>query len=227
MYVFFVVGLVVVGFGFILWFVKLVIMLMQDILQQLFVLWLNGMDWENFLIVWNDIYIDQYFFNMVIIVFGVWFVQLFIVMMVGYVFLVLCLIYVFIFNVLVLVMLFIFGIVLLVLLYLMIVWLLLLGDVSLFNNYFVVWLLMGVNVFNILLVKWFFDSLLCEVFEVVCMDGVGFFWLFWLIVLLMLKLIFGVVLVFVIIVVWKDYLWFMLVLFDFVVQLLLVWFFVV
>ncbi len=110
--------------------------------------------------------------------------------------------------------LFIPGIVLLVPLYLTIVHPPLLGDVSLLNNYLAVWLPMGANAFNILLVKRFFDSLPREVFEAARTDGAGPFRLFWSIVLPMSKPILGVVSVFAIIAAWKDYLWPMLVLPD-------------
>lgn len=75
-HVFLAVGLVVAGLGPILWLAKSAITPTQDTLQQPFALWPNGMDWENLSTAWNDIQIDQYFFNTVIIALGAWFVQL-------------------------------------------------------------------------------------------------------------------------------------------------------
>jgi multiple sugar transport system permease protein len=212
--VFLAVGLIVAGLGPILWLAKSAITPTQDTLQQPFALWPNGMDWENLSTAWNDIHIDQYFFNTVIIALGAWFVQLFIATTAGYALSVLRPAYAPLLNALVLATLFIPGIVLLVPLYLTIVHPPLLGDVSLLNNYLAVWLPMGANAFNILLVKRFFDSLPREVFEAARTDGAGPFRLFWSIVLPMSKPILGVVSVFAIIAAWKDYLWPMLVLPD-------------
>ncbi|WP_282848328.1 carbohydrate ABC transporter permease [Microbacterium oxydans] len=217
-HVFLAVGLVVAGLGPILWLAKSAITPTQDTLQQPFALWPNGMDWENLSTAWNDIHIDQYFLNTVIIALGAWFVQLFIATTAGYALSVLRPTYAPILDALVLATLFIPGIVLLVPLYLTIVRPPLLGDVSLLNNYLAVWLPMGANAFNILLVKRFFDSLPREVFEAARTDGAGPFRLFWSIVLPMSKPILGVVSVFAIIAAWKDYLWPMLVLPDPAVQ---------
>jgi multiple sugar transport system permease protein len=217
-HVFLAVGLVVAGLGPILWLAKSAVTPTQDTLQQPFALWPNGIDWENLSTAWNDIHIDQYFFNTVIIALGAWFVQVFIATTAGYALSVLRPKYAPLLNALVLATLFIPGIVLLVPLYLTIVHPPLLGDVSLLNNYLAVWLPMGANAFNILLVKRFFDSLPREVFEAARTDGAGPFRLFWSIVLPMSKPILGVVSVFAIIAAWKDYLWPMLVLPDPAVQ---------
>ena len=203
-HVFLAVGLVVAGLGPILWLAKSAITPTQDTLQQPFALWPNGMDWENLSTAWNDIHIDQYFLNTVIIALGAWFVQLFIATTAGYALSVLRPTYAPILNALVLATLFIPGIVLLVPLYLTIVRPPLLGDVSLLNNYLAVWLPMGANAFNILLVKRFFDSLPREVFEAARTDGAGPFRLFWSIVLPMSKPILGVVSVFAIIAAWNK-----------------------
>lgn len=217
-HVFLTIGLVVAGLGPILWLAKSAVTPTQDTLQQPFALWPNGIDWANLQTAWNDIHIDQYFLNTVVIALGAWFVQLFIATTAGYALSVLRPRYAPILNALVLATLFIPGIVLLVPLYLTIVNPPLPGDVSLLNNYLAVWLPMGANAFNILLVKRFFDSLPREVFEAARTDGAGPFRLFWSIVLPMSKPILGVVSVFAIIAAWKDYLWPMLVLPDPAVQ---------
>ena len=218
-HVFLFVTLVIAGLGPILWLAKSAVTPTQDTIQQPFALWPNGIDWENLSTAWNDIHIDQYFFNTVVIAAGAWFAQLFIATTAGYALSVLRPKYAPILNGLVLATLFIPGIVLLVPLYLTIVRPPFLGeDASLLNNYLAVWLPMAANAFNILLVKRFFDNLPREVFEAAKTDGAGPFRLFWSIVLPMSKPILGVVSVFAIIAAWKDYLWPMLVLPDPAVQ---------
>jgi multiple sugar transport system permease protein len=217
-HVFLVVTLVIAGLGPILWLAKSAVTPTQDTLQQPFALWPNGIDWANLSTAWNDIHIDLYFWNTIVIALGAWFTQLFIATTAGYALSVLRPRYAPVLSALVLATLFIPGIVLLVPLYLTIVNPPLLGDVSLLNNYLAVWLPMGANAFNILLVKRFFDNLPREVFEAARTDGAGPFRLFWSIVLPMSKPILGVVSVFAIIAAWKDYLWPMLVLPDPAVQ---------
>ena len=198
--------LVVAGLGPILWLMKAAVTPSQDTISQPFALWPNGIDWENLSSAWNDIHIDQFFFNTIVIAAGAWFTQLFIATTAGYALSVLRPAYAPILNALVLATLFIPGIVLLVPLYLTIVHPPF-GIGSLLNNYLAVWLPMGANAFNILLVKRFFDSLPREVFEAAETDGAGPLRLFWSIVLPMSKPILGVVSVFAIIAAWKDYLW--------------------
>jgi multiple sugar transport system permease protein len=217
-HVFLFVSLVVAGLGPILWLAKSAVTPTQDTLTQPFALWPNGIDWANLSTAWNDIHIDQYFWNTIVIAAGAWVSQLFIATTAGYALSVLRPRYAPILNGLVLATLFIPGIVLLVPLYLTIVNPPLLGEVSLLNNYLAVWLPMSANAFNILLVKRFFDNLPREVFEAAKTDGAGPFRLFWSVVLPMSKPILGVVSVFAIIAAWKDYLWPMLVLPDPAVQ---------
>ncbi|MET0813488.1 MAG: carbohydrate ABC transporter permease [Microbacterium sp.] len=218
-HVFLAVTLVIAGLGPILWLAKSAVTPTQDTLQQPFALWPNGIDWANLSTAWNDIHIDQYFWNTIIIAAGAWFSQLFIATTAGYALSVLRPRYAPILNGLVLATLFIPGIVLLVPLYLTIVSPPFLGrDASLLNNYLAVWLPMAANAFNILLVKRFFDNLPREIFEAAKTDGAGPFRLFWSIVLPMSKPILGVVSVFAIIAAWKDYLWPALVLPDPAVQ---------
>lgn len=205
-HVFLLVGLVIAGLGPILWLMKAAITPSQDTITQPFALWPNGMDWANLSTAWNDIHIDQFFLNTIVIAAGAWFVQLLVATTAGYALSVLRPAYAKVLNALVLATLFIPGIVLLVPLYLTVVRPPL-GLPSLLNNYLAVWLPMAANAFNILLVKRFFDSLPREVFEAAETDGAGPFRLFWSIVLPMSKPILGVVSVFAIIAAWKDYLW--------------------
>jgi len=214
-HVFLAVGLVVVGLGPILWLAKAAVTPTQDTLQQPFALWPNGIDWANLSQAWNDIHIDQYFFNTVVIAAGAWAFQLIIATTGAYTLSILRPRYAGVLNGLVLATLFIPSVVLLVPLYLTIVNPPLLGrDYSMLNNYLAVWLPMAANAFNILLVKRFFDNLPRDVIEAARTDGAGPFRLFWSVVLPMSKPILGVVSVFAIIAAWKDYLWPMLVLPD-------------
>ena len=204
-HVFLFVTLVIAGLGPILWLAKSAVTPTQDTLTQPFALWPNGIDWANLSTAWNDIHIDQYFWNTIVIAAGAWASQLFIATTAGYSLSVLRPKYAPILNGLVLATLFIPGIVLLVPLYLTIVHPPLFPG-SLLNNYLAVWLPMSANAFNILLVKRFFDNLPREVFEAAKTDGAGPFRLFWSVVLPMSKPILGVVSVFAIIAAWKDYL---------------------
>ncbi|WP_457100662.1 carbohydrate ABC transporter permease [Microbacterium sp. P5_E9] len=216
-HVFLLVSLTIAGLGPILWLAKSAVTPTQDTISQPFALWPNGIDWANLSTAWNDVHIDQYFWNTIVIAGGAWFFQLFVATTAGYALSVLRPRYAPVLNALVLATLFIPGIVLLVPLYLTIVHPPLIGG-SLLNNYLAVWLPMAANAFNILLVKRFFDNLPREVFEAAKTDGAGPFRLFWSVVLPMSKPILGVVSVFAIIAAWKDYLWPMLVLPDPAVQ---------
>ena len=216
-HVFLFVGLVVAGLGPLLWLAKAAVTPTQDTLRQPFALWPNGIDWANLEQAWNDIHIDQFFFNTIVIAAGSWFFQLLVATTAGYVLSVLRPKYAPILNAAVLATLFIPAVVLLVPLYLTIVRPPF-GMDSLLNSYWAVWLPAAANAFNILLVKRFFDALPREVFEAAKVDGAGAFRLFWSIVLPMSKPILGVVSVFAIIAAWKDFLWPMLVLPDPAVQ---------
>jgi len=209
------ISLVVVGLGPILWLAKSAVTTTQDTLQHPFALWPSGVDWANLSQAWNDIHIDQYFFNTVIVAAGAWAFQLTIATTGAYTLSILRPRYAGVINSMVLATLFIPAVVLLVPLYLTIVNPPLLGrDYSLLNNYLAVWLPMAANAFNILLVKRFFDNLPRDVIEAARTDGAGPFRLFWSVVLPMSKPILGVVSVFAIIAAWKDFLWPMLVLPD-------------
>ncbi|GAA1779746.1 carbohydrate ABC transporter permease [Agromyces lapidis] len=211
-------GLVVAGLGPLLWLAKAAVTPTQDTLRQPLALWPNGIDWANLPQAWNDVHIDQFFWNTIVIAAGSWASQLVVATTAGYALSVLRPRYAPILNGAILATMFIPAVVLLVPLYLTIVNPPLPGDVSLLNNYLAVWLPAAANAFNILLVKRFFDALPREVFEAARTDGAGPFRLFWSIVLPMSKPILGVVSVFAIIAAWKDFLWPMLVLPDPAVQ---------
>ena len=211
------VGLIVAGLGPILWLAKAAVTPTQDTLRQPFALWPNGIDWANLSSAWNDVHIDQYFLNTVVIALGSWFFAVLIATTAGYALSILRPRYAPILNALVLATLFIPAVVLLVPLYLTILHPPLINT-SMLNTYWAVWLPAAANAFNILLVKRFFDNLPREVFEAAKTDGAGPFRMFWSIVLPMSRPILGVVSVFAIIAAWKDFLWPLLVLPDPAVQ---------
>lgn len=69
-HVFLFVTLVVAGLGPILWLLKAAVTPSQDTITQPFALWPNGIDWANLSSAWNDIHIDQFFFNTIVIAAG-------------------------------------------------------------------------------------------------------------------------------------------------------------
>jgi multiple sugar transport system permease protein len=211
------VGLIVAGLGPILWLAKAAVTPTQDTLRQPFALWPNGIDWANLSSAWNDVHIDQYFLNTVVIALGSWFFSVFVATTAGYALSILRPKYAPVLNGLVLATLFIPAVVLLVPLYLTILHPPVINT-SMLNTYWAVWLPAAANAFNILLVKRFFDNLPREVFEAAKTDGAGPFRVFWSIVLPMSRPILGVVSVFAIIAAWKDFLWPLLVLPDPAVQ---------
>ena len=177
-------GLVIAGLGPLLWLAKSAVTPTQDTLRQPLALWPNGIDWANLPQAWNDVHIDQFFWNTIVIAAGSWFFQLLVATTAGFALSVLRPKYAPVLNGAILATLFIPAVVLLVPLYLTIVNPPFLGDdVSLLNNYLAVWLPAAANAFNILLVKRFFDALPREVFEAARTDGAGPFRLFWSIVL--------------------------------------------
>lgn len=211
------VGLVIAGLGPILWLAKAAVTPTQDTLQHPFELWPNGIDWANLSSAWNDVHIDQYFVNTLVIAAGSWLFQVLVATTAGYALSVLKPKYAPILNMAVLATMFIPAVVLLVPLYLTILHPPIIGA-SMLNTYWAVWLPAAANAFNILLVKRFFDNLPREVFEAAKTDGAGPFRVFWSIVLPMSRPILGVVSVFAIIAAWKDFLWPLLVLPDPAVQ---------
>lgn len=204
-------GLIVCGLGPMLWLAKSAITPTQDTIRTPLALFPHGTDWANISAAWNDVHIDLYFGNTVIIAIGAWAAQILIATTAGYALSILRPRYGKFLSGLVLATLFVPSIVLLVPLYLTVLQPPVINT-SLINTYWAVWLPAGANAFNILIVKRFFDSLPREVFEAARTDGAGHFRLFWSIVLPMSKPILGVVSVFAIIASWKDFLWPLLVL---------------
>jgi multiple sugar transport system permease protein len=86
---------------------------------------------------------------------------------------------------------------------------------SLLNTPWVIWLpSVAINAFSILLLKRFFDSIPAELLAAASIDGAGPLRALWSVVLPMSRPILGVVSIFAVVNVWKDFLWPLLVLTD-------------
>ncbi|WP_430783526.1 carbohydrate ABC transporter permease [Actinoplanes sp. G11-F43] len=80
-------------------------------------------------------------------------------------------------------------------------------DVSLLDSPFAIWLPMVANAFNIFLLKRFFDSIPEELMQAAFVDGASPLRTLWSIILPMSRPILGVVSIFAVTAVWKDFLW--------------------
>ncbi|WP_151769798.1 carbohydrate ABC transporter permease [Streptomyces abyssomicinicus] len=85
---------------------------------------------------------------------------------------------------------------------------------NLLNTPWAIWLPSVTNAFNIFLLKRFFDSIPRELLDAASMDGAGPTRVLWSVVLPISRPILGVVSIFAIVGVWKDFLWPMLTLPD-------------
>ncbi|MFF9347060.1 carbohydrate ABC transporter permease [Streptomyces sp. NPDC014734] len=85
---------------------------------------------------------------------------------------------------------------------------------NLLNSPWVIWLPSVTNAFNIFLLKRFFDSIPKELLDAAAMDGASPMRTLWSIVLPVSRPILGVVSIFAVVGVWKDFLWPMLTLPD-------------
>ncbi|MCW2938993.1 MAG: carbohydrate transporter permease [Actinomycetia bacterium] len=86
--------------------------------------------------------------------------------------------------------------------------------VNLLNTPWAIWLPSVANAFNIFLLKRFFDSIPEELMHAAAIDGASPLRTLWSIVLPMSRPILGVVSIFAVVAVWKDFLWPLLVLQD-------------
>jgi multiple sugar transport system permease protein len=86
--------------------------------------------------------------------------------------------------------------------------------VNLTNSAWVIWLPSVANGFNIFLLKRFFDSIPDELLMAASIDGAGPIRSLWSVVLPISRPILGVVSIFAVVAVWKDFLWPLLVLTD-------------
>jgi multiple sugar transport system permease protein len=210
-------ALVVTGLLPLLWLAKSAITPTQDTLMTPLRLFPNGVAWSNLERAWNDVHIQNFFWNTIVMAAGSWAVQMVVATTAGYALAVLRPAYGRVLTGLVLATLFVPAVVLLVPLYLTVLHPPLIGH-SLINTFWAVWLPAGASAFNVLLVMRFFESLPREVFEAARTDGAGTFRLFWSVVLPMSKPILGVVSIFAINAAWADFLWPNLVLTDIAIQ---------
>jgi multiple sugar transport system permease protein len=79
--------------------------------------------------------------------------------------------------------------------------------ISLLDSPFAIWLPMVANAFNIFLLKRFFDSIPEDLMSAAIMDGASPLRTLWSIILPMSRPILGVVSIFAVTAVWKDFLW--------------------
>lgn len=200
------ISLLVTGLLPLLWLLKAAVTPTQDTLSQPMALFPHGVAWSNLARAWNDVQVENYFFNTVWMALGEWAVQLLVATTAGFALSVLKPKYGKVLSGMVLATLFVPAVVLLVPLYLTVLHPPLIGH-SLINTFWAVWLPSGASAFNVLLVMRFFDSLPREIFEAARTDGAGTFRLFWSVVLPMSKPILGVVSVFAINAAWGDFLW--------------------
>ena len=66
------------------WLAKSAVTPTQDTISQPLALWPNGIDWANLSQAWNDVQIDQYFWNTIVLAAGSWLFALFIATTGGY-----------------------------------------------------------------------------------------------------------------------------------------------
>jgi multiple sugar transport system permease protein len=79
--------------------------------------------------------------------------------------------------------------------------------IGLVNTPWAIWLPTVANAFNIFLLKRFFDSIPADLLAAAAIDGAGRFTTLWMIVLPISRPILGVVSIFAVVSVWKDFLW--------------------
>ncbi|GAA1957651.1 carbohydrate ABC transporter permease [Microbacterium deminutum] len=211
------ISLIVIGLLPLLWLLKSAVTPTQETLTHPLAIVPSEWAWSNIERAWNDVHIQNFFFNTVAMAAGSWAVQLLVATTAGFALSVLKPKYGKIISGAVLATLFIPVVVLLVPLYLTILNPPLIGH-SLINTFWAVWLPAGASAFNVLLVMRFFDSIPHEIFEAARTDGAGTFRLFWSIVLPLSKPILGVVSILAINAAWADFLWPNLVLTDIEIQ---------
>ena len=203
------VALLVEGAGPIYWMAKGSVTATQDLLHDPMALWPSHARWGNLADSWNTLQIGHYLLNTVVLVGGVWLVQLVVATMAGYALAILRPWYGKYVYGAVLITLFVPGTVTLIAQYVTILHLPLVGW-NLVDTPLAVWLPAGASTFNILLVKRFFDQIPPELCEAAQVDGAGAFTVFWRIVLPMSKPILAVVSLLSVMAAWKDFLWPML-----------------
>ncbi|MFI1094201.1 carbohydrate ABC transporter permease [Streptomyces sp. NPDC020917] len=200
------VALLVEGAGPLFWMAKGAVTGTQDLLHHPMALWPSHAHWGNIADAWNTLQVGHYLLNSVVLVAGVWAVQIVVATTAGYALSVLKPWYGKYVYGAILVTLFVPGTVTLIAQYVTILHLPLIGW-NLIDTPFAVWLPAGASTFNILLVKRFFDEIPRELCEAAQVDGAGAFTVFWRIVLPMSKPILAVVSLLSVMAAWTEFLW--------------------
>lgn len=208
------VGLLVVGFGPLLWLLKAAISSTQDTLRHPMEFFPSGViSWGNLGYAWTQARIGLYLGNTAIIAAGSLVVNLVVSVSAAFVLSVLRPRWGPILSGAILATLFIPSIISLVPLYLTILNLPVTGG-SLLNTYWAVWLPSGASAFNVLIIKRFFDRLSRDLFEAARLDGAGPIQILLRIVLPLSRPMLGVVALLTVIASWTEFLWPLLVLQD-------------
>ena len=203
--------LVVMGLGPILWLAKSAITPTQDTLATPMSLFPHGIAWGNVSDAWNNIDVQLYLKNTIVVAIGSWLTAIVVATTGAYALSVLRPRFGKVIMAALLTTLFVPPVVLLVPLYIEVVHPPLIHH-SFVNSYWAIWLPESASAFNLVLMKRFFDNLPREIFEAARIDGCGPFRLFFYIVLPMSRPILGVVSIFAVLASFKDYLWPLLVL---------------
>jgi multiple sugar transport system permease protein len=166
---------------------------------------------ENYSVAWSHMRIARYFLNTVIYAFGGWLLQLVVGVLVAYALSKLRPVFGKLVLGLMLAGLLLPTAALLVPAYLTV------SDVPIFhvnllNTPWALWLPAAANAFNIYVLKRFFDQIPDDLLDAAALDGAGRLRVLWSVVLPLSRPVLGVVSIFAIIGIWKDFLWPLLVL---------------
>lgn len=199
-------AVLVAGAGPIYWMLKGAISPTQELLRDPAALWPATAEWGNLATAWSDLEIGRYLLNTVVLVLGMWLVQIFCSTTAAYALSVLKPRYGPVVYAAILATLFIPGTVSIVALYLTVLDLPVLG-LNLVDTPWAVWLPAAPNAFTILLTKRFFDRIPAELYEAAEVDGAGPWTVFTRIILPMSRPVLAVTSLLSIMGGWKEFLW--------------------
>ena len=168
---------------------------------------------ENYSTAWTNMRIGKFFLNTVYYALGGWLIQLVLAVLVAYALSKLKPIFGKIILGLMLASLMLPAAALLVPAYLTVVEVPIFGW-NLLNTPWALWLPAAANAFNVYVLKRFFDQIPNDLLDAAAIDGAGRLRVLWSIVLPLSRPVLGVVSIFAIIAIWKDFLWPLLVLQD-------------
>ena len=168
---------------------------------------------ENYSTAWTNMRIGKFFLNTVYYALGGWLIQLVVAVLVAYALSKLKPIFGKVILGLMLASLMLPAAALLVPAYLTVVEVPIFGW-NLLNTPWALWLPAAANAFNVYVLKRFFDQIPNDLLDAASIDGAGRLRVLWSIVLPLSRPVLGVVSIFIIIALWKDFLWPLLVLPD-------------